>query len=180
MPDIPATMRAIVMAKLGRPRVLKDARCPTPQIAADEALLKVHATSVNADDLAYRSGGLILRKPMPHILGGDVAGEIVALGADCGGWTVGERVAACFRGLGSEINGGYAEYCALPCDKLAPLPEGLDFTSAAAAGASFADAYTALINRCQINKNDRVVIFGAEKAIAESRRCRSPGRRERR
>ena len=177
MPDIPATMRAIIMAKLGRPRVLKEARCPIPQIAADEALVRVHAASVNADDLAYRGGALILRKPMPHILGGDVAGEIVALGADCGHWTVGERVAACFRGLGSEINGGYAEYCALPCDQLVKLPRGLDFDAAAAAGASFADAFAALINRCQVNDSDRVVIFSAEsdRGIAAAQIARARG-----
>ena len=177
MTERQASMRAILMANFGRPRVLKDARCPMPPIAADEALVKIHAASVGADDMAYRSGALILRKPLPHILGSDLAGEIVALGDDCADFQVGDRVAACFHELGSEINGGYAEYCALPVDKLVKLPDNLDFVSAAAAGASFADAYTALVNRCQLGADESVVVFDAasDRGIAAAQIARHVG-----
>ena len=108
------SMRATIIENIGKPRVLKSQRLPRPQPAADEALVKIHAASVNASDLLYRSGKLILRKPMPHILGADLAGEIVEIGADVGAWSIGDRVAATFEGLGLERDGGYAEYCALP------------------------------------------------------------------
>ena len=165
MPELPASMRAVIIENIGRPRALKDRRAPLPQIASDEALVRVHATSVNRSDLLYRSGALIIRKPLPHILGGDLAGEIAALGDDSGDWKVGDRVAACFGGLGSDRDGGYAEYCALPLDQLVRLPDALDYQTAAAAGMPYADAFSALVRRGNVHEADRVVIFDAETCL---------------
>ena len=77
MAESGASMRATIIENIGKSRALKSLRLTRPQPAAGEALVKVHATSVNPQDLLYRSGKLIIRKPMPHILGGDLAGEIV-------------------------------------------------------------------------------------------------------
>ena len=155
------SMRAIIMENIGKPRVLKLTRIRRPTPARSQALVKVHATSVNPCDLHLRSGRLIIRKPMPHILGADLAGEIEALADDVKGWEIGARVFACPEGLGREINGGYAEYCAVPADQLIPLPDELDYQSAVAAGASFADAHLALATVGKLKKADRVVVRGA-------------------
>ena len=155
------TMRAVIMERIGKPRVLKPARLARPQPGNGEVLVKVHATSVNPVDLLLRSGRFILRKPMPHILGADLAGEIAQLGEDAGDWETGDRVCACFEALGTEIDGGYAEYCVLPADQLIPLPDDLDYQSAAAAGASFAAAFHALVATGKLKKADTVVIRGA-------------------
>lgn len=155
------SMRAIVMENIGGARVLKINRIRIPTPVAGQALVKVHATSVNPCDLHLRSGRLLIRKPMPHILGADLAGEVVKLADDVTGWRVGARVAACCEALGREINGGYAEYCVAPADQLIRLPDELDFQSAAAAGASFADAHLALMTHGKLKQADRVVIRGA-------------------
>ena len=156
-----ASMRATVIENIGRPRVLKSQRLARPQPARDEALVKIHAASVNASDLLYRSGKLVLRKPMPHILGADLAGEIEAIGDDVAGWSPGDRVAATFAQLGYERDGGYAEYCSIPATELVKLPDGLEFQDAVAAGASFAQAWLALVLTGKLKKADRVVIHSA-------------------
>ncbi|MCY3799235.1 MAG: zinc-binding dehydrogenase [Chloroflexi bacterium] len=162
------SMRAIIMENIGRPRVLKVSRIRVPTPGPGQVLVKIHATSVNPKDLDLRSGRLIIRKPMPHILGADLAGEIEAIADDVKGWEVRARVFACSEALGGEINGTYAEFCALPADQLIALPEELDFQSAVAAGASFADARFALVNNGKLKKTDMLVIRGAASALGAS------------
>ncbi len=162
------SMRAVIMERIGKARVLKPTRLPRPQPAAGEVLVKIHAASVNLSDLQLRSGRLVIRKPLPHILGADLAGEIAELGEDVEGWEIGERVCATFEQLGSEIDGGYAEYCALPADKLIRLPDDLDFQSATAAGASFATAFLALVIHGKLKKADTVAIRGAAGSVGAS------------
>ena len=162
------SMRAIIMENIGKPRVLKITRIRIPMPKSGQVLVKVHAASVNHCDLHLRSGRLIIRKPMPHILGADLAGEIEAVADDVQGWEVGERAFACFAELGRDIDGSYAEYCVVPADHLIPLPDALDYQSAAAAGASFADAYLALITKGKLKKADMVVIRGAASPVGSS------------
>ena len=102
---------------------------------------------------------------MPHILGADLAGEIVEPAADVVGWDIGERVFASFERLGRAIDGSYAEYCIVPADELVRMPDDLDYQSAAAAGASFADAFLALVSNGKLKKADTVVIRGAAEAV---------------
>ena len=156
MAEPAGSMRAVIMERLGKARVLIPTRLNLPRPAANEVLVKVHATSVNPSDLLLRGGRLLLRKPLPHILGADLAGEIAQLG---------DRVCAAFEGLGCEIDGGYAEYCLVPADKLVKMPDELDYPAAVAAGAAFASAYRALITRGGLRSTDTVVIRGAAGSI---------------
>jgi len=158
-------MRAICLVKTGGPRVLQEARVTLPQPAADEALVKVHACSINPIDLQLRRGRLPLRMPTPHILGADLAGEIVRLGADSDAWQPGERVCAAADGLGWQRNGGYAEYCALPTSQLARLPDELGYDAAVALGAAFAQAHYALLTRGKLQPGEQLVIRGAGSAV---------------
>ena len=155
------TMRAVIIENIGKPRVLKYARRWLPQPAAVEALIKVQAASVNPRDLHLRSGRFIIRKPLPHILGGDLAGTIEKLGDGVKGWKVGDRVCACFDELGCESDGAYAEYCCIAVERLARLPEELDFQAAVGAGAAFTDSYLALMNSGQLQAAETLVIRGA-------------------
>ncbi|MDE2952039.1 MAG: zinc-binding alcohol dehydrogenase family protein [Chloroflexota bacterium] len=161
MTELGESMMAARIARIGKPRALKYERCPMPTLAPDEALVKIHAASANPGDLLFRNGRFIIRKPLPHILGNDLAGEIAAVGEDVSEWEPGERVAACYEGLGRERDGSYAEYCAVPADQLVKMPVSLDFQVAVAAGASFANAWTALVGNGKIKKADRVVIQSA-------------------
>ena len=168
MTESGSSMRAVIIENIGRPRALKVTRIRRPQAGAGEVLVKIHASSVNPQDALLRSGRLLIRKPMPHILGADLAGEIAQLGDDVEDWQIGDRVAACFEPLGCEINGAYAEYCALPAEQLTSLPDDLDYQSAVAAGAAFADAFLALVTHGKLKKADTVVVRGAGNSLGAS------------
>ena len=81
---------------------------------------------------------------------------------------IGARVAAFPEALGREINGGYAEFCAVPADQLIALPDELDYQSAVAAGASFASAHLALVTTGKLKKADVAVIRGASGSVGAS------------
>ncbi len=161
MTELGKSMMAARIARIGKARTLKYERCPLPMPAADEALVKIHAASVNPSDLLYRTGRFIIRKPLPHILGNDLAGEIARVGQDVRGWQPGNRVAACFQALGRDRDGAYAEFCAVPANQLVKLPAALDFPAAVAAGATFANAWMALVSAGKLRAADRVVIHDA-------------------
>src|SRR6266404_6739104 len=84
-------MKAIVFSAHGGAEVLKFSDAPDPRVRANEVLLKVRACALNHLDLWVRAG-IPLKYPMPHILGSDIAGEVVQVGELCERVKVGERV----------------------------------------------------------------------------------------
>ena len=87
------SMQAIRQHSYGQRDVLQLENVPTPQINADDVLIRVHAAGVNPVDWKIREGYLqsIMSHEMPLTLGWDVAGEIVALGEQITGWKIGDR-----------------------------------------------------------------------------------------
>lgn len=163
--DLPTTMQAVVMHERGGPDVLRYETVALPQPAPGEVLVRVHAATVNHTDLFHRSGQFSIQKPLPHVLGMDVAGEIVALGAEVAGWAVGERVVATFEALGRERDGAYAEYTTLPVAQLHRIPDGLDDAAAASIGLAFTTAWIALLDQGRLGGDERVVIHAASSGV---------------
>ncbi|NDJ55199.1 MAG: zinc-binding dehydrogenase [Chloroflexi bacterium] len=162
---IPQTMQAVVMKGLGDASVLKVTHIDTPMPGPDEVLIKVHASTVNRFDIFHRSGQTGLPEDRPHILGMDVAGEIVAIGDKVREWEIGERVTASFEALGRDRNGGYAEYTTIPVSELRRLPPGLDTRTAAAIGMAFSTAWVALLYRARIRRREHIVIHAASSGV---------------
>src|SRR5687767_10310239 len=78
---IPNEMKAVIFEQYGDPDVLKYTDFRVPKPGRGEALVKVHAVSLNGYDLMARAGRYKPNKGrFPHILGGDFGGELVALG----------------------------------------------------------------------------------------------------
>lgn len=120
-------MRAIVLKDYGGVDQLELRDVPDPKPAPGEVVVALAATSVNPIDYKLRSGAARGRIPLelPAILGRDIAGEVIALGAGVTRVGVGDRV----LGLGWR---SYAERAAIAADALAHVPEGLDVVEAAA------------------------------------------------
>ena len=118
-------MKAIYIEQTGGPEVLKYGDRPTPEPSDGQALVKIAASGVNFIDTYHRSG--LYKLPMPAILGGEGAGTVVSVGQGVTAVKPGDRV-----GWGT-ARGSYAEYAAVPATALVPLPDSLDFKSAAAA-----------------------------------------------
>lgn len=126
-----------VLVKKNAPFELYLGDVPQPSPAADEVLVRVHATAVNRADLLQRRG---LYPPPPgtsEILGLEAAGEIAAVGSRVNDWHVGDRVFCLLAG------GGYAEYVTVHRKMLLPIPPDWTFEQAAAVPEVF---YTAFVN----------------------------------
>jgi D-arabinose 1-dehydrogenase-like Zn-dependent alcohol dehydrogenase len=143
---IRSRMKAILFRKHGGPEVLQYTEAPTPKIRANEVLVRVRACALNHLDLWVRAGLPGVPIPLPHIPGGDIAGEIAEIGADVTTVKVGQKVvlapgvscgkcAACLAGrdnfcrqfsnLGYMLDGGCAEFVKCPEVNCMPYPENL-------------------------------------------------------
>ncbi len=120
-------MKAVQLHAYGDVDQLRYEDVPTPQPAGDEVLVRVIATSINPVDWKIRSGKLKDRMPLqfPYILGRDVSGEVVEVGADVKDFESGQKV------MGF-VNGSYAEYLTAKATALTLLPDGLDQIKAGA------------------------------------------------
>jgi NADPH:quinone reductase-like Zn-dependent oxidoreductase len=148
---------------------------PQPHPGRGEVLVKVHAVSLNYRDLLVVRGHYNPKMPLPRIPCSDGAGEVVEVGADVKGVTVGQRVAGIFmqnwldgspsvernRGaLGGDIDGMLAEYVVLPQSGVVSIPEHLSFAEAATLPCAGVTAWNALVNVGQVKPGDVVVIQG--------------------
>lgn len=181
-------MRAIVMREFGDADVLKLDEVPDPVPAAGEALIRVGAVEVSSTrDVATRTG----RHPfsgqvsLPHVLGGDFAGVVEAVGPGVVSELAGRRVAvsngagcgscpACLAGqmaqcpqlsmLGIHRWGSYAELATAPAQNLSLIPDDVSLADAAAMAATGPIALTQLLT-AQVGAGTSVLITGATGAL---------------
>ena len=128
-------MKAVVITEDKR-LALAEVADPTPK--ADEVVIEVYATAVNRADLMQVDGCYPPPPGCPDWPGLEVAGVVVALGADTeksGQLKIGDKVCALLGG------GGYAEKVAVPAGMVMPIPKGLSMVEAAALPEAFATAY---------------------------------------
>jgi NADPH:quinone reductase len=118
-------MKAIQISQTGGPEVLQLADLPIPQPKANEAVVKIAASGVNFIDTYQREGRY--KVPLPFVLGQEAAGVVASVGAEVKSMKPGDRVAW------TSILGSYAEYAAVPAERLVPVPAGVSDQQAAAA-----------------------------------------------
>jgi NADPH:quinone reductase len=117
-------MKAIEIKQPGGPEAMELVELPVPQPKANEAVVKLAASGVNFIDVYNREGRY--KVPLPFVLGQEGAGTVSAAGADVKSVKAGDRVAW------SSILGSYAEYAAVPADRLVTIPAGVTDQQAAA------------------------------------------------
>jgi NADPH:quinone reductase len=117
-------MKAIQVKQPGGPEAMELVDLPVPQPKANEAVVKLSASGVNFIDVYFREGRY--KAVPPFVLGQEGAGIVNAVGADVTTVKNGDRVA--WTGL----MGSYAEYAAVPADRLVPIPDGVTDHQAAA------------------------------------------------
>jgi NADPH:quinone reductase len=118
-------MKAILVYRHGGPEQLQYVDIPIPVPAAGQALVKIEAIGVNYIDVYYRTG--LYKADLPAPIGMEAAGVVEALGPEAAGVAVGDRVAYAM------CRGSYAEYAVVPSAQLVKLPDGIDFSTGAAA-----------------------------------------------
>jgi len=153
-------MQAVLINQYGGPEELQMATIAKPEIAADEVLVAVQATSINPIDWKARQGFLkgMFDWQMPVVLGWDVAGTIVATGAQVTQFKVGDAVFARPDIYQDGRRGTYAQYVAVKEDKLALKPAALSFEQAAALPLAGLTAYQVIYNQLNIKAGEKILI----------------------
>lgn len=179
-------MRAVRFHEYGPPEVLRYEEVPDPVPGPDDALVRVRACAVNHVDIDMRNGTSRLPITLPHTLGFEVAGDVVAVGDRVGEVKPGDRVAPlyqihcrecewCSRGehmhceriqmLGVQLPGGYAEYVVAPAWALLRLPDSLGYEDAAAIQTTFSTVWHALVTRARLQEGDWVLVNAAGSGV---------------
>jgi NADPH:quinone reductase-like Zn-dependent oxidoreductase len=156
VPGAAPTMRAARIHRFGDASVIQRDEIPTPTPGPGEVLVEVAATAFNPSEVALRSGLLpeVFQARLPHTLGWDVSGTVVATGAGVTGLAPGDRVFGF-------VPGAAAEYVVAPADALARAPESIPLADAAAVPVAGLTAWQAVHEHARIAPGQRVLINGA-------------------
>ncbi len=146
-------MRAIQVSKVGGPEVLTLVDLPVPTPKANEAVVQIKAAGVNFIDVYFREG----RYPaqLPFINGQEAAGVVTEIGSNVENLRPGDRVA--YTG----VTGSYAEYAAVPAERLIQIPDEIDFHHAAAAMLQGMTAHYLTHSTYPIQRGDTVLVHAA-------------------
>lgn len=156
---LPASMKVIEMSGPGGPEVLRLADRPLPQPRAGEVLIRVAAAGVNGPDLMQRKGLYPAPAGASDLLGLEIAGEIVALGAQVTRWAMGDKVAALTNG------GGYAEYCAVDALHCLPVPLGIALRDAAGLPETFFTVWSNIFMGAGLAAGETFLVHGGAGGI---------------
>jgi NADPH:quinone reductase-like Zn-dependent oxidoreductase len=158
-------MKAVIYTHYGSPDVMRIEEIEKPAPAANEVLIKVQASSINAVDYRPRNGKpfplrfmLGFPKPKNTRLGADLAGRVEAIGENVKQFKVGDAVFGC-------RNGAFAEYVCVPEDRLALKPANISFEQAAAVPVGAITALQGLRDAGEIRSGQQVLIQGASGSV---------------
>lgn len=152
-------MKAIAITKFGKPDVFEEITLPKPEVAPDQVLIKVIATSVNPLDYKIRRGEYPDFIQLPAILHGDVAGIIEEVGANVTAFSVGDEVYGCVGGM-LHLAGALAEYVVTDTNLIAKKPSTLSFVEAAALPLVAETAWEGLITYAKLQPQQTILIYG--------------------
>ena len=162
-------MKAVRIHEDGGPEVLRYEEAPDPVPGKDQVLISLRAASLNHLDVWIRKG--LPSVPKPRILGADGAGVVVS----GGGFSPGARVVinpgldhgdGRITVVGEHTDGTHAELIAVPSSQVYPLPDGLDFETAAAFPLVFETAYRMLVTKAGLRDGEWVLAWGIGSGVS--------------
>jgi NADPH:quinone reductase-like Zn-dependent oxidoreductase len=148
-------MKALLSKAPGGPETLQLTELPDPVAGPGELLVRVRATAINYPDVLIIEDKYQFKPPRPFAPGGEIAGEVEAVGEGVEGWKPGDRLIAV---IGS---GGLAEKIVLPAKAAIPLSEGRTFTEGAALLLTYATSIHALYDRGRLAAGQTLLVLGA-------------------
>lgn len=152
-------MKAVLCKAFGPADTLVIEDTSSPHIKKNEVLLDVHAAGINFPDTLIIEGKYQFKPPFPFSPGGEAAGVISAVGENVSHLNVGDRVMA-LTGWGS-----CAEQIAVPAYNILPMPDAMDFTTAAAFSMTYGTAMHALKQRGALQSGETLLVLGASGGV---------------
>jgi NADPH2:quinone reductase len=146
-------MKAVRVKEYGGPEVMSYEDVDMPELGDTDILVKVEASGINYIDTYQRSG--LYQIPLPATLGLEAAGTVQEVGSGVTRFSTGDRVAY------TSVPGAYADYAAVPQDKLVGIPEGVSFNQGAAAMLQGCTAHYLCKSTYPVKAGDRCLIHAA-------------------
>ena len=153
-------MKAIVINKENKSLSYTDV--PNPFIKTGEVLIEVYAAALNRADLLQREGNYPPPQGCPEWPGLEVAGVIKEVATGVTKWKVGDKVCALLGG------GGYAQYVAVPCEMVMPIPKGLSYVEAAAIPEVYMTAYLNLFYVANAKRGETLLMNAGASGLASA------------
>lgn len=148
-------MRAVLCKAFGPPETLTVEDVPPPTAGPGEAIVSVKAAGVNFPDVLIIENKYQLKPPLPFSPGSELAGVVKSVGDGVATVKPGDRVMA-ITGFGA-----FAEEVKVEAKRLLPIVDGMDFTTAAAFGLTYATADHALRDRAGLQPGETALVLGA-------------------
>jgi len=171
-------MRAVIIPEVGPPSKLEVREVPTPEAGPGDLLVKVQACGTDAHDTALRAGQLKAEFFPGMVMGHEIAGDVADVGPGVTRFRAGDRViskqtASCGQCRWCRrdqevlcdsvvnINGGMAEYVALPEDVWVPLPREIGYRQGAVLSCGMGTPYHAILTVAKVQPGENVLVTGA-------------------
>ena len=181
-------MKAVYITAHGGTDVLTYGDLPEPVVGSGDVKVRIRACALNRVDIYTRAGARGMKLPLsePHILGGDVAGDVAEVSPEVTWVEPGDRVVvnprltcgqcrSCIAGeeercarpamLGTAISGGYAEYVSVPAINAVPIPDDMTYVDAAALPTVFIPSWNMLIRRAALRPWETVLVLSASSGV---------------
>jgi len=148
-------MKALLSHEPGGPETLQLSEIPDPVADPGELLIRVRAAAINYPDVLIIEDKYQFKPPRPFAPGGEIAGEIEAVGEGVAGWKPGDRMIAVIG------HGGLAEKVVVPAKAAIPLPAERGFDEGAALLLTYATSIHALYDRGRLQAGQTLLVLGA-------------------
>jgi NADPH:quinone reductase-like Zn-dependent oxidoreductase len=148
-------VKALLSYEPGGPETLRLEEIPAPVAAPGELLVRVRACAINFPDVLIIEDKYQLKPQRPFAPGGEIAGEVLAMGEGISGWSIGARLIAA---LGF---GGLAEQVIVSADRAIPLPTERSFEEGSALLMTYATVIHALVDRGKLKAGQTLLVLGA-------------------
>jgi NADPH:quinone reductase len=149
-------MKAVLCREWGGPGSLRFEDVAARKLRPNEVRIRVRACGVNFADTLMVAGKYQIKPEFPFTPGLEAAGEVVEIGAEVNHLTIGQRVFAVTR-----FGGAYAEEIAINADAVVPIPDTMDFITAASFPVAYGTSHFALTHRGSLKPGETLLVLGA-------------------
>jgi len=149
-------MKAVRCHEFGPPEVLRLDECQAAELQSEQVRIRVHAAGINFADTLMVAGKYQIKPPFPFTPGLEVGGEVIEAGAAVRHLGPGQRVLAVLR-----RGGGYADEAVTDAATVVPIPDAMDYVTAAAFPVAYGTSYLALTHRGNLKPGETLLVLGA-------------------
>jgi len=149
-------MKAVRCHEFGSPDILRLDECEAPALQPEQARIRVRAAGINFADTLMVAGKYQIKPPFPFTPGLEVGGEVIEVGAAVQHLRPGQRVLAVLR-----RGGGYADEAVADAAAVVPIPDGMDYVTAAAFPVAYGTSHLALTHRGNLRAGETLLVLGA-------------------